>query len=56
LIHENLQKRMLAQLLVGAKDPWKHPDFRAFKAGFNCIEGRPFITNARFQLSMGNYQ
>ena len=47
---------MLALLLVGDRNPWKHPDFEAFKEGFNCIKGCPFITNVRFQLFKSYYQ
>ena len=38
-----MQKQMLAHILVGHHNPWLHRDFQAFKAGFNCIEGRPLI-------------
>lgn len=53
-IHQLLQKRMLASKLVGAPNPWGHRDFIAFKAGFNCIEGRNLISQVR--NTTNNYQ
>jgi hypothetical protein len=47
-IHQRLQNRMLTVMLVGAPNPWKHPDFKAFQEGFNCLEGRDFIKDVRF--------
>ena len=34
---------MLASILVGNRNPWVHPYFKAFKDGFNCIAGRRLL-------------
>ncbi|KAF8328649.1 hypothetical protein F5887DRAFT_1082974 [Amanita rubescens] len=42
-VHRKMQKQMLAYELIGDRDPWKHPNFQEFKAGFNCIPPGPFL-------------
>ena len=55
-IHQRLQNHMLTLMLVGAPNPWKHPDFKAFQEGFNCLEGQDFIKDVWFRLSKSQYQ
>ncbi|KAF8350837.1 hypothetical protein F5887DRAFT_1069801 [Amanita rubescens] len=47
-VHQKMQKQMLATILVGHRDPWAHPYFKAFKDGFNCLAWRPFLKASLF--------
>ena len=42
-MHALMKKQMLASILVGHHNPWQHPNFIAFKEGFNCVEGHALI-------------